>query len=60
MKTLSNAVWKSVLYLKEADSFSQFVVVGGDGPHDDVGVAVHVLSQGVVGHVSTKLKWTLL
>ena len=45
--------------LQEADSFGEVVVVGGDGAHDDVSVAVHVLRQRVVADVGTELERAL-
>ncbi len=52
-------LWK-YCHLEEPDPFGELIVAGGHGPHDDVGVAVHVLRQRVVADVGTQLQRTLL
>ncbi len=45
--------------LQEPDPVGQLVAVGGDGAHDDVGVAVHVFGQRVVADVGAELQRAL-
>ena len=45
--------------LEEPEPFVEGVIVGAGGAHDNIGVAVHVFGQRVVGHICAELEGTL-